>query len=70
MSEQYPDHPYADALEEVQYHFQCYVTTKDELNKAYHLIELSNRMGDLSTYHPGYDLDTGTLPWEREDDTY
>lgn len=55
------------ALEEVIYHFQMYVRDGGSLiNRAHHLVELQNAVGDLSSYHPGYNVDNGTMPWERE----
>ncbi len=55
-------------IEDVQYHLHLYNTTQDKANAGHHLIELFNKVSDLSTYHSGYDDRTGTLPWEREDD--
>lgn len=57
-----------EALNEADYRFQMFVTTKDMLNQAHHLTELSNAMGDLRSWHPSYDSDTGTMGWERDDD--
>lgn len=59
----------ADAIEEVYYHFQCYTQANSDLvNRAHHLMELQNAVGDLASFHPGYDIDSGTMPYEREDD--
>lgn len=57
-----------DLIEDIQYHLHCYDNAKSRANAGHHLNELFNKVGDLSTWHSGYDTDTGTLPWEREDD--
>jgi hypothetical protein len=59
--------PWHDAAEEVHYQWHRFSTSTDELNRAHALLELSNAMGDLTSFLPGYDADSGTLPWERED---
>lgn len=58
----------AELIEEIQYHLHMYDNSKSKANAGHHLVELFNRVGDLSTYHPGYDENAGTLPWEREDE--
>ncbi len=63
-------HPYAEAIEEVHYRFVMMSTTTDALNQAHHLIELQNAIGDLVTFHPGFSIDNGTMPWQREDDEF
>jgi len=55
-------------IEDVQYHLHRYNRATDRANAGHHLIELFNKVGDLSTWHSGYDERTGTLPWEREDE--
>lgn len=58
----------ADAIEEVYYRFQCLTQPNSDLvNRAHHLVELQNAVSDLATFHPGYDVDTGTMQYERED---
>jgi hypothetical protein len=54
-------------IEDIDYHLTCYNRSTDKANAGHHLIELFNKVSDLSTYHSGYDHRTGTLPWERED---
>lgn len=57
-----------DVIEDVVYHFQMYAQENSTLeNRAYHLIELGNKVHDLKTYHPGYNADNGTMPWDREE---
>jgi hypothetical protein len=60
--------PWHDAAGEVEYQFHRYVNTNDIVNRADALIKLSNAVFDLKTWLPGFDSDTGTLPWEREDE--
>lgn len=60
--------PWHDAAEEVEYQFHNFAHSKDELVRADALIKLSNAVFDLKTWLPGFDADTGTLPWEREDE--
>src|SRR5690606_34465974 len=55
-------------IEDVQDHLHRYNRATDRANAGHHLIELFNKVGDLSTWHSGYDERTGTLPWEREDE--
>jgi len=54
-------------IEDISWHFQCYCKSKDLRARADHLTKLSNDISDLQTYHPGYDYNSGTMPWERED---
>lgn len=56
-----------DLIEDIQYHLYMYNKATDRANAGHHLIELFNKVGDLSTWHSGYDTNSGTLPWERED---
>lgn len=57
-----------DAIESVHHHFTCYTGSSHSLtNQAHHLIELSNSVGDLASFHRSYDENNGTLGWERED---
>ncbi|SDH38789.1 hypothetical protein [Microbacterium sp. 77mftsu3.1] len=57
-----------DAIESVHHHFACYTRSSHSLtNQAHHLIELSNGVGDLASFHHSYDENNGTLGWERED---
>ncbi len=58
----------AEAIEEAVYRFSMYVSqSSDMVNEAHHLLKLAEAMGDLRSYHPGYDPNTGMLPYERED---
>lgn len=59
--------PWYEAVDNVVYQAQM-LTGANRLDTAAHyLIELSNALGDLKTWMPGYDDRTGTLPWEREE---
>lgn len=57
-----------DLIEDVHYHYASYVAGGRLDNQARHLTELANKVSDLSSWHPGYDMNSGTLPWERDDD--
>jgi hypothetical protein len=56
-----------DAIEEVHYRFRCFTSTADMVNRASHLIALSDAISDLSSWHDSVD-DHGRLGWERDDD--
>lgn len=58
-----------DAGLEVSYRYWCLNTAKDEISRATALIELNNSIHDLQTYLPGWDYETGTMPWERGEDS-
>lgn len=61
--------PALDALDEVLYWFDVYsqaTTPKDQANS---FVILSSAVSDLKSWHPGYDVYSGTLPWEREDES-
>ncbi|QIG57806.1 hypothetical protein SEA_PAULODIABOLI_71 [Microbacterium phage PauloDiaboli] len=69
MTTEQPLSDAADAIEEVVYRFRAYTQPSSDLvNSAHHLVELANAVSDLASYHAGYDIETGTLPYEREDD--
>ena len=57
----------AELIEDIKYHLNRFDESKSRANAGHHLIELFNKVGDLTSWHPGYDADTGTLPYERED---
>lgn len=56
-----------ESLENVVYLFDLYARAENLAAQAAYLVELSNAVDDLRSFHPGYDLDTGTMPWDRED---
>lgn len=56
-----------DALEEVHYQWHLFSNATRPYDQADALIKLNDAIHDLSTYHPTYDGDNGTLGWERED---
>lgn len=59
----------ADAIEEVAYRFDMLTQPNSSLvNQAHHLMKLADAVGDLKSWHPGYDANKGTLPYEREDE--
>ena len=57
-----------DALETVIYTFDRYVEAGTVGQQASYLVELINAMEDLRTFHPGYEVESGTMPWDREDE--
>lgn len=54
-------------VEDLSFEFACYVASANESLKAVHLSGIKECISDLKTWHPGFDLGTGTLPWEREE---
>lgn len=61
-----PTHLY-EAIEELHYRWMLFANAKNQLDAADALVTLANAMHDVASYHPGWDIDTGTMPWERED---
>lgn len=59
-----------DLIEDIHYHLNCFDTSRSRANAGHHLIELFNAVGNLVTWHGGFDINTGTLPWQREDDIF
>lgn len=53
---------------DVDYFWKVFISASTPLSQATALVNLSNAFSDLRTYLPGYDYETGTLPWEREDE--
>lgn len=63
----------AEALEEADYRWYLVRTAKTVMEHGEALINLSNAMDSLRTWHPGYVFDDhsgGSLPWEREDEEF
>jgi hypothetical protein len=58
--------PWQDAATEADYRWQIFMHSKTPTDQAQALVDLSNAMHDLRTWIPGYDYETGSLPWERE----
>lgn len=48
-------------IETIHNHLVAYNGTTDKTNAGYHLIELYNRVSDLTTWHSQYDQSTATL---------
>lgn len=55
------------AVAEADYRWKLYTEATNELSRADALIELSNAMSDLRSWLPDFDIETGTVEWERED---
>ncbi len=58
----------ADLIEDIHYHLSIYDTATSKSRSGHHLTELHNKVSDLTTWHPGHDVEHGTMPWEREDE--
>lgn len=57
-----------DAGIEADYRWHLFRNAKTPYDQADALIGLSNAMSDLRSWLPGWDFETGTMPWEREDE--
>lgn len=57
-----------EAAIEVDYLWNMFMDTTTPLGQARVLMQLQDAMSDLRTFLPGWDYETGTLPWERDDD--
>lgn len=61
------EQPWHDAGVEADYRWQLFITAQTPLAQARALVALSDAMSDLRSWLPGYDSQSGTMPWERED---
>lgn len=59
-----------DAAIEVDYLWTMFMDTPTPLGQAKMLVQLQDAMSDLRTFLPGFDYESGTLPWERETDGF
>lgn len=57
-----------DLIADIAYSWWQWQRATHPLERAQPLIDLSNRLSDLRSYHPRWDIETGTMPWEREED--
>lgn len=57
-----------DAALEVVYLWEQFTHAREPLAQAERLVSLSNAVHDLKTWLPGFDPETGTMPWDREGD--
>ena len=57
-----------DAVADVLYRYDQFVDATTELNRATRLVDLNNAVDDLRSWHPGFDADTDTMPWDRNED--
>lgn len=60
--------PWHDALYEVAYDWWRFRQASDPVSAADALVKLANSMSDLLSWHPAWDAETGTWPWEREEE--
>lgn len=56
------------ALDEVHYRWHLLAHSRNILDQSDALLQVSNTLHDLTTWHPGYEYNSGTLPWERDTD--
>ena len=55
-------------LEAVIYEWRSYTAATDPIVQAKHLLDLNSAMQDLTSFHPGWDYQHDTMPWERDED--
>lgn len=55
-----------DALTEVIYQWQRFTLATDQLSSAMALVELNNAMSDLKSFHPDWNIENDTMPWDLE----
>jgi len=55
-----------DALDSVLYYFDLYAQATSPSAQAHTFTALNNAISDLRSFHPLYDYETGTMPWNRE----
>jgi hypothetical protein len=56
-----------DALTEVLYSWDRYTSADNPLSQAKWLIHLQDNLSDLRSFHPDWEWETGTMPWDREE---
>lgn len=57
-----------DLIEDIHYHLSRYDSSTSRTNAGFHLTQLSDKISDLKTWHPTFDVNTGTIAYEREND--
>jgi hypothetical protein len=57
----------AEAIETVAAAWDRMSNARSPLDQAQGMVDMSNAMSDLRTWHPEYDYKTHTLPFEREE---
>lgn len=53
---------------EVAYRWDCFQSANNPVDQADQLVELSNAISDLKSWLPEFDIETGTMPWDREEE--
>lgn len=56
-----------NAAVEVDYLWHLFMDTITPIGQAKVLVQLQDAVSDMRSYLPGWDYETGTLPWEREE---
>lgn len=59
---------FTECADSVAQAWHTYRDATDPISQACALVALNDRISDLRTYLPGYDYETGTLPWERDEE--
>lgn len=57
----------ADAIESAAAAWDCLSNASSPIDAAFAMTRLNDAMSDLVTWHPEYDSETHTLPFEREE---
>lgn len=57
-----------DCAEEADYWWTRYINATTLHEQAVCLVRLMDAMSDLRSWLPGFDIETGTMPWERDED--
>jgi len=60
------DYSPSEAIESVWYYLNRFIGAKDELEKAQALVDLHSAVGDLISWHPRYNEDTGEIDEEED----
>ena len=58
----------ASLVEDIHYHLSRYDGATSKTDAGRHLANLWSAVHDLTSWHPGYDINSGTMPWERDDE--
>ena len=61
------DPDFQQLIEEVAYRFDCYYKAPTPMAQAHQLRRLADAVSDLKTWHKGFDVGSGTMPADRED---
>lgn len=54
------------AIEALHHAFETWSTSTTPTGQASALVDLTNALGDMFSWHPGWEVETATMPWQRE----